>query len=332
MKHPWNSIDRKLVFSAPMAGYTDCVYRRFAKKFGADLTFTEMISAEGFIRYSKETLRLLQFDSSETPIGVQFFTANPDTMAATARKLVNLGFCVIDINMGCSVKKVIKRGAGAALLRTPNRAIEIVTAAMEAKIPVSVKVRSGFNSQDEWRTVLNLLTRLEEIGLAFVTIHPRTATQLFSGQANWSILKDAVNALSIPVIGSGDLFTIEDVLAMIELTDVAGVALARGAIANFSLFTQARALVQNCKIPPISIAQRAETMFNFIKDEIKMRGEERAIRWCRKFFPYLLTSFPGARQMRKTLNHIKTLEELKRNIFIPLALNEHCRKMKPHKI
>ncbi len=321
MLHSLFSSGRKIVVSAPMAGYSDAIYRRFAKKFGADLTFTEMISAEGFLRDSDKTIELMRYAYNEKPIAVQFFSGVPDAIFVAAEKVSGMGFCAFDINMGCSVRKVLKHGAGAALLNDLDNAEKIVVAAMQTKIPVSVKVRSGFSSEDEWQNILVFLKRVEEIGAAFVSIHPRTAAQKFSGKANWKLIAEAVKCLKIPVIASGDIFSIEDAAKVIEMTDAAGVMLARGAISNFQLFSQVKMLFQGKnldEIAKISFSERAETILDFVEAEVKIRGEARAIRWCRKFFIPLLAGFSGARQMRKKVSHIENFAQLKSELFVPL--------------
>ncbi len=297
-----------------MAGYSDGIYRRFARRFGADATFTEMVSADGLLYKSGKTLRMLSFVPSEEPVFAQFFTGKPDAMARAAEIARDMGFCGVDVNMGCSVRKVIRQGAGAALLLDPQKAKEIVAAAINAGIPVSVKVRCGFHSKSEWYNVLKMLMEFQSMGISFVTIHPRTAMQLFSGRADWTLLAEAVDALDIPVVGSGDLFTVENVADMVERTHITGIMLARGAIANFELFSQVRALFEGEEVPSISQEERAKTMLEFIKAEVKERGEDRAIRWCRKFLMYLFRSTYGASEMRRKIAVATSFVEVKKVI------------------
>ncbi|RKZ26467.1 tRNA dihydrouridine synthase DusB [bacterium] len=325
MTHSLFSLNRKVVISAPMAGYSDTIYRRFARRYGADLTFTEMISAEGFLRDSTKTMKMLYHSPDEEPIGAQFFSGNPDAVEFSARKVSSMGFSVFDINMGCPVRKVLKNGAGAALLKNLKWAEKVIKAAMCAPIPISIKIRSGFSSSEcEWENILKFLARVEKLGISFITIHPRTATQFFAGKANWKLIAEAVKNLKIPVIASGDIFSIEDVVKVIELTDAAGVMIARGALSNFQLFRQAKKFFEGenpVNIEKISVAERGETMLEFIEEEIKYRGEERAIRWCRKFLVHLLTGFPGARQLRERMNKIEKFSTLEREVFKPLFEN-----------
>jgi len=304
------NLNRKIVLSAPMAGYTNDIYRRFARRFGADLVFTEMISADGLVYSTERTLELMKFSDEEKPIGIQFFTADPDIMYKAALMIRDSGFSVLDLNFGCPVRKVTKRGAGSSLLKSSELAIEIVSAAMESNLPVSVKVRCGFNSCDEWVKTLELLEKLVNLGVSFITIHPRSARQMFSGKSDWSLIADAVNKLHIPIIGSGDLFSIDAVVKMVETANVAGVSIARGGIANFEIFTQVRAFFENKAIPKFDFYNRIETMREFIAEEFESYGEDIASKWCRKFLMKLTKNIPDASSFRRRLSYIRTLDDV----------------------
>ncbi len=307
----FEEIRRRVVVAAPMAGYTDRVFRRFARRFGADLVFTEMVSAEGLVHSTKMTLKYMEYSPEEMPIGVQFFTANPDYMRRAARMVRDMGFAVLDINMGCPVRKVVKKGAGAALLTTPEVAVEVVDAARESGLPVSVKIRCGFRSCEEWHQIKEfLLIPLQRLNIAFLTVHPRSATQLYSGEANWSIVKDAVETLDIPVLGSGDLLNLEMVRERVEYASPRGVMIARGAVGNFEIFAQVNALFEGEKPPEFSIAQRAETMLQFIREEAQYRGEIYAVKWGRKFLVRFFKNFPGAVHYRRCLQQLNTIEDV----------------------
>lgn len=312
MERVFGKIGRRVVIAAPMAGYTDTIYRRFARRLGADLVFTEMVSAEGLVHSTKMTLKYIQYSPEERPIGIQFFTASPDYMRRAALMVRDMGFAVLDINMGCPVRKVLKKGAGAALLAEPERALEIVEAAKESGLPVSVKVRCGVKSCQEWVGVKRFLKRLEKAGVELITIHPRSAAQLYSGTADWNIIRDAVQSIDIPVIGSGDLFTIEDVIEKVNFAAPAGVMIARGALANFEIFSQVRAFFEGKPIPEVPLARRAKTLLEFIREEVKFRGEDIAVRWSRKFLVKLFRGFPGAITLRRMLNDLDSLEKIEK--------------------
>ena len=300
--------NRKWLFAAPMAGYTDTVYRRYARKFGADIVFTEMISADGMVYSYKRSLRYLVFHESERPIGVQLFGSKPELIAKASIMVAELGFDLIDINMGCPVRKVIRKGAGAALLETPQLATEIVEAAMRAKLPVSVKMRIGFEHPDIDGTI-RLLESFKRLGVVFVTIHPRTASQGFSGSADWNALLKIAKKVDIPIVGNGDILSVDDLRA--RLTDeIRGVAIARGAIANFQLFSQLRDYLEGREPESASLAERIETFINFIHDEVALRGERQGLAFLRKFFVHLVRGIPGARRLRAKLVTETKLEEV----------------------
>jgi len=322
------TLDRKVVLAAPMAGYTDRIYRRYAHEYGADMVFTEMVSAEGLCHSTKSTLRFIEFTEYEKPIGIQFFTGNPDWMLKAAQIIANVGFTGLDLNLGCPVRKVMRRGAGAALLADHERAIEVVQAAMESKIPVSVKVRCGVKNCTEWRETIELLLKLEKIGIEFVTIHPRSAEQQYLGKANWSLIRDAVKKLSIPVIGSGDIMTIEDVFENVNLSDVDGIAIARGGVANFQLFTQARLFCEGKEIPAFSLRDRIETTKAFLLDEIEFRGEERAIKWGTKIFIKLIHGVSDAASLRKRLSGMQTFRDVEELLNDTLIRHAQMQELK----
>lgn len=310
MKRVFGDIGRRVVIAAPMAGYTDRVFRRFARKFGADLTFTEMVSAEGLVHSTKMTLKYIEYSPDEAPIGIQFFSASPEYMRQAASMVKNMGFSVIDINMGCPVRKVMKKGAGAALLANPAVALKVVEAAKSAGLPVSVKIRCGVKSCAEWKSIKRFVAELEKIGIEFLTIHPRSAAQMYSGESDWRIIRDAVQSFSLPIIGSGDLLDIDAVRERVEFAAPAGVMIARGAIANFEIFTQVRAWFEGKPIPRFSLADRARTLLEFIRQEVEFRGETQAVKWSRKFLSKLFRGFPGASNFRAQLDRLETLAQV----------------------
>ena len=312
----------KLV-AAPMAGYSDHIYRRFAHRFGADIVFTEMISAEGFARDNAKTINMMLRDIDAAPTAIQFFTHSPEAMLRAAAKVSNFGFRMLDINMGCPVAKVMKRNAGAALLANPSLAREVVHAAMESRLPVSVKMRSGMKDEREWQSILAMLLDFESIGICAATIHPRAASQQFRGKANRALIAEAVKTLKIPVWGSGDIFLIDDIREMMLETNAAGAVIARGAVGNFELFSQARAYLRDESIPEFPVAQRAKTICDFIEEEVLFRGERSAVKWSRKFLVALMRDFPGARDLRAKLPLINTIEDV-RNMLSAMCA-PYCR-------
>ena len=294
-----------------MAGYSDEIHRRFTKKFGADITFTEMVSVEGFIRNRTETRKLLIVDESQKPVGVQFFGSNPVSMAKAAQMISEFDFEFLDINMGCPVHKVMKHQMGAAMLDNLANAKQVFVAAQQSGLPVSVKVRSGINDESLWPQILEFLIEIEELGAAFVTIHPRTAKQCYSGFANHEFTAEAVGALKIPVIASGDMLNVDNIAQIIRMTDCAGVMIARGATGNFHLFSKTLALLQNREIPVYKFEEVAETIFTFVSLEAEKRGEITGINWCKKFIAQLIKSAHAGKKFANRLSALESVEHVR---------------------
>ncbi len=312
--------DRPWLFAAPMSGYSDIVFRKFARKFGADLTFTEMISAEGIIYATNKTIKYLEFDESEKPLSVQLFTADPQAMKDAAKIVASMGFDFLDVNMGCPVRKVIKKGAGSKLLSNPQRSIAIVDAALMSGLPVSVKLRTGFEYAD-YEAIITLFEKFRNLGVKFVTIHGRTAKQLFSHKADWSFITNVAKNVDMPVVGNGDIFTVQDAVEKFN-PNLAGIAIARGAIANFELFRQINDFLSNEKYREINLSERIDTFLSFLMEEIELRGEKRGIIYCRKQIMKLLKCVPDSSKLRATLCQIdsyKNILKILKNLKINLA-------------
>jgi tRNA-dihydrouridine synthase B len=219
------------VLLAPMAGVTDSPFRSVVRGLGCPAVFTEMVSSEGIIRRQAGSLRLLGFGPDEHPVIAQIFGSRPESMAQAARSCQELGFDAVDLNMGCPVKKVIKSGAGAALMREPQKAARIAAAVRRAvSIPVLAKLRSGWSPDDI--NAVDLARRLADCGLDAVTVHPRTRNQFYSGSADWRVIAQVAAAVDLPVVGNGDLRTRADAERMREQTGCAGVMVGRAVRGN----------------------------------------------------------------------------------------------------
>ncbi|HHH80725.1 MAG TPA: tRNA-dihydrouridine synthase [candidate division Zixibacteria bacterium] len=296
------------VIAAPMAGITDAACRLMASRMGAGLTVTEMASVKGLLQRDRRTLSIIRTHPEAGPYAVQLFGCNESDLEEAAGIVQDEGADAVDVNMGCPVRKVIRKGAGAALLKTPQLASEIVEAAMGAKLSVSVKMRIGFEHPDI-DGIIRLLESFKRLGVVFVTIHPRTASQGFSGSADWNALLKIAKKVDIPIVGNGDIFSVDDLRA--RLTDeIRGVAIARGAIANFQLFSQLRDYLEGREPESASLAERIETFINFIHDEIALRGERQGLAFLRKFFVHLVRGISGARRLRAKLVTETKLEEV----------------------
>jgi nifR3 family TIM-barrel protein len=249
---------------APMAGMTDTAFRRLVKRHGGcGLVVTEMVSAEGLVRGVDRTLEYAEYTEEERPISIQIFGGDPEKMAAAAQIVEGIGADIVDVNMGCPVPKIAKHNAGCSLMREPTHAAEVVAAMTRAvRIPVTVKMRAGWNDED--RNALRLARMLEDAGAAAVTVHGRTAAQSYSGSADWNLVAEVADALTIPVFGSGDCIEPKQVLDRMRL-GVEGVLVGRGVLRNPWILSQAADLVAGRAMRPIGPAERGRFLLEYIE-------------------------------------------------------------------
>ncbi len=292
-------------FLAPVAGYSDAAFRAVCAEMGAALCYTEMVSAEALVRGHKKTKELLERDPSEKAYAIQLFGANPATLAAAAEKVSVYNPVVIDLNCGCPVPKIIKAGAGSALLKTPKKIGEIVRAMRGATpVPISVKLRTGWDKDS-----INYLETAEaaiEAGACAVTLHGRTRTQGYSGQADWNSIRELCAHSPVPVFGSGDVFSARAAIDMRERTGCAGVMIARGAIGNPFIFAELRGSEAAHEIRTDRIAK---TMDHHLSLAIRHFGEKNACMEFRKHFCAYTKGLPGGAALRARAVHCSTFEE-----------------------
>ena len=312
--HTWDvmKIGRLLltnnIILAPMAGITDLPYRLIMKRFGAGLVFTEMVSANGLVRAGRRTRELLRSDPEERPLGVQLFGEDPAILAAAARLVGNAGE-LLDINLGCPVNKVVRSGAGSTLLRTPQLVGRIVAAVVRAtELPVTVKIRSGWDAGSV--NFLEIGRIAAEEGAAAVTLHPRTRAQGFGGQADWRQIAELKAALDIPVIGSGDIFSAEDALGMLQQTGCDGIMIGRGGYGNPWLIssTLSRQAGGSPALP--SPEERRQVAKEHLERFAACFGAGKAVREMRKHLCWYSRGLNGAAGFRTRVNHAATLDEL----------------------
>ncbi len=306
---------------APMAGLTDLALRSLAREQGAPLCFTEMISAQGLIRDGKNTLPLLRSSSSDRPLGVQLFGDEPAVLAEAARKIEDI--CdIIDINMGCPVKKVVSGGAGSALMKDPVKAGKIVEAVRKAiSVPLTIKIRTGWT---ESQATFRELARIAEAeGCDAVTLHPRSRAQMFSDHSDWSRIGELKDTLSIPVIGSGDIFAWTDVRDMFRETGCDGVMIARGVLGNPWIFSQYRTY-DSGSIPLSPTAEEKNRMalrhLRFLRE---LYGEDIAVKEMRKHLSWYVKGMTGAARFRSKINvmcHYDSLVDQINDFFAGAAL------------
>ena len=259
---------------APMAGMTDTAFRRLVKrKGGCGLVVSEMVSAEGLARGVDRTLEYAEYTEEERPVSIQIFGGDPAKMAVAAQLVESMGADIIDVNMGCPVPKVAKHSAGCALMRTPEHAASVVRSMTKAvKIPVSVKMRAGWNEQE-----INapLLARLvEDAGASAVTVHGRTAAQAYTGSADWDLIGDVARSLAIPVFGSGDCVDARQLVDRVEAAGVSGVLVGRGALRNPWIFRQAADLSGSGIAHEVTLAERGQFLLEYLELLLMERVDE----------------------------------------------------------
>ena len=298
----------------PMAGFTDMPFRALCIEQGATFTYTEMISAKALYYKNKNTLPLLATGPSERPVAVQLFGNDPELLAQEAAKLEDGPYDVFDINMGCPVQKVVGNGEGSALMREPEK-VEAIISAMTKRLskPVTVKIRKGF-SENEVNAV-EIAKIAEGAGAAAIAIHGRTREEFYHGKADWKIIAQVKDAVKIPVIGSGDIYSGKDAKKMMDETGVDAVMVARGARGNPWIFHQIQTYLETGKEPERpSLGEVREMILRHVNLMIDFAGEDAAIRQMRKHVGFYVTGYHDASRMRREINRCMTLAEFENSL------------------
>jgi tRNA-dihydrouridine synthase B len=300
------------LFLGPMAGVTDLPFRLLCKEKGADLVCTEMVSAKGVQFNNKNTESLITISEVERPAALQLFGADPDILNGAARRLEGRNFDILDINMGCPVPKVVNNGEGSALMTNPKLIGEIVKKISEGySKPVTVKIRSGFKA--DCINAVEVAKIAEANGAAAITIHARTREQYYSGTADWEIIRNVKQAVSIPVIGSGDVFAAEDAERMLEMTNCDGVMIARGTRGNPWIFEQIKAyLTRGEVLLKPEFCKVEEMILRHALLLVEYKGEYIGIREMRKHVAWYTTGYPGSAKLRNRVNEIENMDDLRR--------------------
>ena len=309
------------VLLAPMAGVTDYAFRILCREQGAGIVYSEFVSADGIIRENAKTLSMIRFKEDERPIGIQIFGSDPEVMSRAARYIVTtFQPDVLDINYGCPVPKITKRGAGAAAMKDLCLMDDITSAVVEAagETPVTVKMRAGWDKNSIVATEVG--PRLAKLGIKAVTLHPRTSKIGYKGKADWSLIRElkqsligAANNSSIPVIGNGDIRKPEDVLRMFEETGCDGVMVGRAALGNPWFFQQTKALLEGkTTVNTQTISERIKMCGRHFDLLTQDRGERVGTNLMRKHFGWYIKGFQGAATIRRKLVTAPGLKEMKK--------------------
>lgn len=291
------------VLLAPMAGYTSFGYRKFMEKFGADVTVTEMVSDMGLLYGNRETTEYLSFSKSDVPVGVQIFGFEPKNLAKAAeiviKKVPFISF--IDVNMGCPVPKVTRNGAGSALLKNPKLCGVIIREIKKVTdLPVTAKIRLGWD--DKNINFLQVINELENAGVAMIGIHARTTKQLYYGEPRYDVLKDIRKKMAVPLVISGNIFTLDDAKNAIDITGADAVMVARGGVGNPTLIKQINQYYENGSIiPDATFDEQVEYCLELARYLIEEKGEEKAMRVYRSMAPKFFKGIPEVKKLNSRL-------------------------------
>ena len=306
------------VIQSPLAGVTDKIFRKFIRRWAPDsLLFTEMINATSLkLGYGLEKIN--QISKEEGPVGIQLFDNRPNSIADAAKESESLGAYIIDINMGCPVKKIAKKGGGSALLKDPSLAVELVKQISRAvKIPVSVKTRIGWSYKD--KNIIDFLLRLQDAGANMFTIHGRTREQGFNGKADWQFIRKLKEELEIPLIANGDIYNVKDAIECLKITKADGIMIGRGILGSpwiIGEIDSALKGLENFKKPTVE-----ETLHLIIEhiDELIFEKGQHGLLLARKHIAWTCKEFEGAQSLRKNLVKAKSPQEAKDEILLMIS-------------
>ena len=309
------------VVLAPMSGVTDPPFRRLVRRFGAGLVVSEMIASRAMIAASRKTFRRSVAGDDEQPMAVQLAGCDPDVMAEAARLCSDQGAKIIDINMGCPVKKVVNGDAGAALMREEGQAQRIITAVVRAvDMPVTVKMRTGWD--DAHRNAPRLARIAEDCGVAAITVHGRTRCQFYNGRADWPFIREVKDAVSVPVIANGDVLSPHDAARILEISAADGVMVGRGTYGRPWLISRIAEFLATSRLrPDPSLAEQCDTVLEHYDAMLRHYGRDTGLRAARKHVAWYSKGLPGSAQFRSDVmrtTETTTVTNMIRDFYQPL--------------
>ena len=298
------------VFMAPMAGVTDKPYRTICMEMGCGLVYSEMVSAKGLFYNSANTEKLMDCESGCGPYAIQLFGSEPEIMAGMAKKIEDMPFDIIDVNMGCPAPKIVKNGDGSALMKNVSLAGEIISAMVQSqKKPVTVKFRKGFD--EETINAVEFAKAMEKAGAAAVAVHGRTREQYYSGKADWDIIKEVKKAVNIPVIGNGDITSPQTAKAMFDYTDCDAIMIGRASEGNPWIFKRITHYINTGELlPEPTNMEKAETVIQHAKMLIDFKGEYIGVREMRRHLAFYTKGMPQASAMRAEINTVMNMNDI----------------------
>lgn len=305
------AFEKNSLILAPMAGVTDHVYRRLCTQFGAQATVTEMVSAKGYMLTPKEREDVIQLrqTSENEHCALQIFGSDADFMGAAAERLCENRFFALDINMGCPAPKIVSGGDGSAMLKDLKNAEKVISAVVKhSSLPVTVKMRMGWDENSV--CCLEAGKMAQDCGVSAVTLHGRTRQEMYAGKANWDAIGELAARLSIPVIGNGDINTVEDAQRMLKQTGCHAVMVGRGAMGNPWLFRDWQRALQGLEPLPVTFEERIGTALSHARQLIEHKGDYIGIREMRKHMAWYLKGMRGAAQVRLKFNFAESLDEM----------------------
>jgi len=312
MKDKIKQLTEHKIWLAPLAGYTDKSFRTICKEAGADVVVSEMVSADGLVYNKSKTIVYADFPENQRPFGIQLFGSDVEIMAKAIEIILARKPDFIDVNMGCPVKKVVKRGAGSALMKTPVAAMKIVkemkTVLEGTSIPLSVKIRSGWDANSQNAPEFSQM--LQDAGADIICIHPRPRSQMFSGKSDWRIIQKIKQTVQIPVIGNGDIQNAEDALKMFSQTGCDSVMIGRGAIGRPWIFREIKQLVSSQISFNLSNEKKLEIIAKHLKSEVKEKGKINGIKEMRKHLAGYTKGVRGGAKVRNAINKTFREEEI----------------------